>query len=268
VTPTSRATWLARIRAAAAGPELFAFLSRRLSMPDKEGPRVDERLGEGVEDVFVDLARRDEGFRARLDDTIAEYFKGDASAPADASARPVIRGLLEITGVLSLAGCSSHVRAWLSRHDAALRAEPDAILGRAALGALATLPGSADARDYWLRVWRDAPPAWQPRAFMGLRLHDPRVAAAELPELLLRARAQPPGPRALLLGMWRQPEGRTAMVEWLRTRPEGDLAAGEVRRALQDLVPPDERDLLGAPRLRRRLPGLALADDAPRAWAA
>ncbi len=216
-------------------------------------------------DVFLALAKEDEGFRDRLDETIAGYLRSDASSAASSGARDLTRGLLEIAGMLSLAGCASPIRAWVSRHDATLRADPDAILGRAALGALATLPGAADARDFWLRMWRDAPVAWQPRAFMGLRLHDPRAAAGEIPALLRRARTQPHGPRALLFGMWKQPEGRTAIVEWLRMANEGD--ADEVRRTIKDLVAPEERALLGAPRVRRKLPSLAIPGDTPRAWA-
>ena len=260
----SRADWIDRTRAAAAGAPLLGFLSRRLSAPYQEGPRLDDRHGEGAEDVFLEEAKRDEGFRDRLDETIAGYFRGPAPSPMDADARYVIRGLLEIVAKLSLAGCASPVRAWLARHDAALRAEADAILGRAALGALATLPGSADARDFWLGMWRRAPVAWQPRAFMGLRLHDPRAAAAEIPELLRRAEAQAPGARPLLLGMWKQAEGRLAIVEWLRGAANED--AEKVRRALRDLVGPEDVALLGEPKVKRKLRSLAMPGDVPRPW--
>jgi hypothetical protein len=264
VTTPSGPGWIERVRAAAAGPELLGFLARRLSTPYEEGPRLDDRRGEGVEDVFVAEAKLDDVFRDRLDETIAGYLRSPASSPAGADARPVIRGLLEIVGVLSLAGCASPVRAWLSLHDAALRADPDAILGRAALGALATLPGSADARDFWLRTWRNAPVAWQPRAFIGLRLHDPRAAAGEIPELLRRAEAQAPGARPLLLGMWKQEVGRAAIIEWLNTAARED--ADKVRRALRDLVPPEDRAILGEPRVRRTLRFLTIAGNVRRAW--
>lgn len=258
--------WVEQVRAAAAGTELFAFLQRRLTKPYDEGPLLDDRRSEGVEDVFVELARQDDGFRARLEDTIANYFRGDDANPADADAPPVIRGLLEITGVLSLPGCASHVRAWLARHDATLRAEPDALLGRAALGALATLPGSVDASDFWLRVWQSAPPAWQPRAFMGLRLHDPRAAAEQIPVLLQRAETQTHGARALLFGMWKQPEGRTAMLAWLKAKAADDADADKVRRVLRDMLSPEEQAQIGPPRVKRRLRALALSDESVRVW--
>jgi hypothetical protein len=256
--------WVERV-ATAEGADLLGFLARRLSTPYEEGPRLDDRRGEGAEDVFVEMAKGDEVFRDRLDQIIAEHFRDAASSPTDSAARPIVRGLLEIAGTLSLTGCASALRAWLARHEAALRADPDAILGRAVLGALATLPGTADGRDFWLRWWRNAPVAWQPRAFMGLRLHDPGAAVSEIPELLRRAEGQRPGARPLLMGMWKQAEGRTALLGWLRATQE-DEAADRVRRALRDLVAPEEQSLLGKPKPRRKLPSLARNANTSPSW--
>lgn len=183
--------WIDHMRAAAAGAPLLTLLSARLSRPYAEGPRIDNRQGEGAEDVFLEEAARDDGFRDRLDVTIAGYLRGLASSPSDPDARPVIRGVLEIVAKLSLAGCASPVRDWLARHDVALRAETDAILGRAALGALVALPSTGADADFWLRMWRTAPTSWQPRAYMGLRLHNPSAAVAEAPEFLRRLAQQP-----------------------------------------------------------------------------
>lgn len=260
-------SWIERVTAAAPGPELLGLLARRLSAPYEEGPRPDDRHGEGAGDVFVELAKQDDAFRDRVDQTIAEYFRGNAASPTDDAARPVVLGLLDLAGVLSLTGSASALRGWLSRNEESLHADADALLGRAVLGALATtLPrGTADSRDFWLRLWRTAPVAWQPRAFMGLRLSDPRTAAAELPTLLRRAEAQKPGPRPLLMGMWKQEGGRDAILEWLRTTPNQE-AADQVRRVLRDLVSPEDRDLLSKPKPRRQLLSLARPADAPRSY--
>jgi hypothetical protein len=183
----------------------------------------------------------------------------------------VIRGVLEIVGARSLPISGAQVRAWLARHDATLRAEPDAILGRAALDALATaqVPGTIDGRDFWLNIWRNGPKAWQWRAFIGLRLHDPRTALGEIPELLRRLEAEGIDNRAMLLGMWKQPEARPELEEWLRTTPDQE-SANKVRGALKDLVPIEHRDaLLKTPPkpARRKLPSLALEAGAHRPWA-
>jgi hypothetical protein len=209
MTAAVRSGWLDRARTATAGPELFEILRRRLTMPRDEGPALDERNGEGVEDVFINLARQEEDFRGRLDETIAGYLHGGEADPGDAAARPVIRGLLEIVAALSLPIAGSRVRAWLAHHDAALRAEADAILGRAALDALATaqVRGTDDGRRFWSTLWKRGPAAWWWRVFIGLRLQDPRAAAAEIPELLSRLEAQGADPGPMLLGMWKAAGG-------------------------------------------------------------
>jgi len=263
--------WVDRVQAAKPGAELLGFLVRRLSTPEKEGPPLDERHGEGVEDVFIDLAKQDEGFRNRLDETIAGYLQSGSADPANRDARPVIRGVLEIVGARSLTVSGAQVRGWLARHDATLRAEPDAILGRAALDALATaqVPGTSDGRDFWLNLWREGPKAWQWRAFIGLRLQDPKMAVEEIPELLRRLEADRIDNRPMLLGMWRQPAGRPELENWLRTTPNQE-AANKVRDALKDLVPIEYRDALleNSPKpARRKLPSLALEAGAHRPWA-
>lgn len=263
--------WVDRVQSAASGSKLLGFLVGRLATPEQEGPRLDERNGEGVEDIFIELAKRDDDFRFRLDETIAGYLQSASADPADAGARPVIRGMLEIVGDRSLPISGSQLRAWLARHDATLRNEPDAVLGRAALDALATaqVPGRSDSRDFWLKLWREGPKAWQWRAFIGLRLQDPRAAAGEIPELLRRLEAQSADPRPMLLGMWKQPAARPELEKWLRTTPDHE-AANKVRSALKGLVPPEHRDaLLATPPkpARRRLPSLALESGARRPWA-
>jgi hypothetical protein len=233
--------WIDRVRAAAPGAELLGFLVRRFSTPQHEGPPLNERHGEGVEDIFIELATQDEGFRSRLDETIAGYLHSDGADPVDANARPVIRGVLEIVGARSLPISGAQVRAWLARHEATLRDEPDAVLGRAALDALATaqIRGTSDGRDFWLNIWRNGPKAWQWRAFIGLRLQDPRTAVSEIPELLRRLEAQNTDPRPMLLGMWKQPEGRPVLEEWLRTTPDQE-ASDKVRSALNDFMPTEK----------------------------
>lgn len=254
----SAAEWLDRVRGATPGPELLGFVTRRLATPYEEGPILDERRGEGVEDIFVELAREDEGFRDRLDETLAGYFDSEDADPAVAKARPVIRGMLEIVGVLSLLGSGARVRAWLARHDQALRAEADAVLGRAALDALATaqILGTSDGRAFWLGLWRRGPAAWQWRPFVGLRLHDPVTAAETIPELLLRLREQQADPRPLLLGMWKQPAGRVALEKWARTTSRQD-AADEVRGALKAMLSPADFAALGKPKPKHPLRQLA-----------
>jgi hypothetical protein len=239
-------TWLDRVRAATAGPELLDFLTKRLTRPYEEGPPVDDRRGEGAEEVFERLAKESEDFRARVEVTIADYFSGPLADPTDPV--PVVtRGLLDIAQSLALAGTFSWIRAWLQRYERVLRSNaPGLALGGAALGALTTsqVPGLADGRDFWLGWWRHAPPEWQPRAFIGLRLHDPRTAAEEIPELLRRAERQRPGPGPLLLGMWKQPEGRTALLAWLRATKDDEMA-DRVRQALRRLIPAEDQEALG-----------------------
>jgi hypothetical protein len=259
--------WIDRVRAASAGAELLGFLRGRLTRPYDEGPTLDDRQGEGAEEVFERLAKESETFRMRLDETIAGYFRDRAADPADPETHTTTRGLLELVQGLALAGTFSPIRAWLEQHEAVLRSDERAGLGHAALGALATsqISGIADTRDFWLCWWQKGPAAWQPRAFMGLRLQDPRAAAREIPELVTRAEAQPPGAGPLLLGMWKQPEGRTALLTWLKEAAD-DATADKVRRALRPLLrTAEEQDALGKPRLRRRLQSLATSEQ--HSWA-
>ncbi|XXX75594.1 hypothetical protein WMF30_48885 [Sorangium sp. So ce134] len=261
MTVTASAAWLAAVRSAPSGPELLRFLCRRLAEPGAEGPPLDDRRGEGAEEVFEGIAREDPDFRLRLEETIAAYFKSPEASPTSEAARPVLRGMLEIVPRLGLTGTFTPLRAWLARHEAALAADPTSVLGRAVLGALAVPQptGIADLRDFWRRLWRDGPAAWHPRAFVGLRLQDPKAAAEELPLLLERARAlgQDPGP--LLQGMWLQPSAQPVLLAWLddpnnpsaeeawralrRRIPDVDLArkSGPPRRPLRPLAAPEQR---------------------------
>jgi hypothetical protein len=225
--------WIERVRSATAGPELLDWLAKRFTRPYDEGPILDDRRGEGPEEVFEQMAAGDEAFRARLDKTIADYFESPAANPADKAIVPVLRGLLEMVQRLALTRAFAPLRAWLQQLEAELRAEGGAYLARAALGALATSQprGLSDVRDFWLHWWRNGPPPWQPRAFIGLRLNDPRAAADEIPLLVRRAREQNQDPRALIQGMWNQPDGREALSAWLQHN-EHAAEAKEVRKAL------------------------------------
>jgi hypothetical protein len=225
--------WIERVRSATAGPELLAWLAKRLTRPYDEGPILDDRRGEGAEEVFEEMSAAEEAFRARLDQTIAEYFKSPAANPAKNAAVPVLRGLLEMVQRLAVTRAFAPIRAWFQQHEAELRAEAGAYLARAALSALATSQprGLSDVRGFWLHWWRNGPPPWQPRAFIGLRLNDPRAAADEIPLLMRRAREQGQDPRALLQGMWNQPDSREALSAWLE-RKEHAVEANEVRKAL------------------------------------
>lgn len=225
--------WIELVRAATVGPELLGWLAKRLTRPYDEGPLLDDRRGEGPEEVFEQMSAGDEAFRARLDKTIADHFDSPAANPADPAVIPMLRGLLEMVQRLALTRAFAPIRAWLQQYDAELRAESGAYLARAALGALATSQprGLSDVRDFWLHYWRNGPPPWQPRAFIGLRLHDPRTAASEIPLLVRRAREQNQDPRALLQGMCNQPDGREALCAWLQQN-EHAAEAEEVRKAL------------------------------------
>ncbi|MGK3969319.1 hypothetical protein WMF38_34985 [Sorangium sp. So ce118] len=258
------ATWLDAVRSAPSGPELLRFLSRRLAQPGAEGPPLDDRRGEGAEEVFEAIARDDADFRLRLEETIASYFKSPEASPTSEAARPVLRGMLEIVPRLGLTGTFSPLRAWLARHEAALAADPTSVLGRAVLGALAVSQptGIADVRDFWRRWWRDGPTAWHPRAFVGLRLQDPKAAAEELPLLMERASALGHDPGPLLQGMWLQPSAQPVLRAWL-SAPDNPWAEGALR-ALRRRMPnedlprtskPPRRALraLAAPGLKRRL---------------
>lgn len=224
--------WIEAVRATPSGPELLAFLSRRLTPSSTEGPALDDRRGEGPEEVFERLAREDEDFRVRLEETIAGYFKSPESNPNDEAAKAVIRGLLETIPRLALTGVFSPLRAWLARNKTALLTPSLLAIGRAALSALAgSQPaGLAEPRDYWLRLWQSGPEEWQPRAFIGLRLADPEAAVNELPLLLRRARAlgQDPGP--LLHGLWNQPSARPLLLAWF-----SDLQSADAREAYEAL---------------------------------
>jgi hypothetical protein len=246
-------SWEDDVRAARAGEELLAFLQRRLANPYREGPRLNDRAGEGPEEVFERLAEHDDAFQDRLEETMTAYFRSDASAPTEVNAHGTVRGMLEIVARRALTGLRSPLRGWLSRHRAVLQDEPVAALARAALAALAVMPapGSASARAYWLDAWRAGPESWQPHAFMGLRRQDPAAAAEEIPELVRRAQ-QPFGPGPLLLGMWNQTTGRPALLDWLASARD-TAAAYEVRRALRALLPPQEHNALRAPTPRRVL---------------
>ncbi|HTN91699.1 MAG TPA: hypothetical protein VL242_48860 [Sorangium sp.] len=263
MTLTLPTAWLDTVRSAPSGPELLGFLCKRLAQPAAEGPPLDDRRGEGAEEVFEAIAREDPEFRLRLEETIASYFKSPEASPTSEAVRPILRGMLEIVPRLGLTGTFTPLRAWLARHDAALAADPTSVLGRAVLGALAVSQptGITDVRDFWRRLWLDGPTAWHPRAFVGLRLQDPKAAAGELPLLMTRARAlgQDPGP--LLQGMWLQPSAQPVLLAWL-SDPDNP-SAEEAWRALCRRIPdenlprksgPPRRPLrpLAAPELRRR----------------
>ncbi|WP_437754629.1 hypothetical protein [Sorangium sp. So ce1389] len=171
--------------------------------------------------------------------------------------------MLEIVPRLGLTGTFTPLRAWLARHDAALAADPTSVLGRAVLGALAVSQptGITDVRDFWRRLWLDGPTAWHPRAFVGLRLQDPKAAVEELPLLMTRARALGHDPGPLLQGMWLQPSAQPMLLAWLND-PDNP-SAEEAWRALRRRIPdenlprksgPPRRPLrpLAAPELRRR----------------
>jgi hypothetical protein len=158
-----------------------------------------------------------------------------------------------------LAGAFTPLRAWLQQHAPTLAADPKAVLGRAVLAALATSQptGLTDGRDFWLRWWREGPPAWQPRAFHGLRLQDPKTAAGELPLLMKRAEEQHHDPGPLLQGMWLQPGARPALLAWLEEA--SNVWAEKARQALRRRLPDTGLDQLRAPQKppRRVLPSLA-----------
>ncbi|WP_437674178.1 hypothetical protein [Sorangium sp. So ce131] len=258
--------WIDAVQSAATGPELLSLLCRRLAQPDAEGPPLDDRRGEGAEEVFEVIARADAGFRLRLEEAIASYFKSEEASPISEAARPVIRGMLEIVPRLALTGAFTPLRAWLARHEAPLAADPTAVLGRAALAALAVSQptGIADVRDFWMCWWREGPTAWQPRAFIGLRLQDPKAAAEELPLLMQRARSlgQDPGP--LLQGMWLQPSAQPVLAAWLND--PGNPWAEEARQALRRRLPDVDLPKLSGP--PRRRPLRSLAAPGPHRWAA
>jgi hypothetical protein len=67
--------WLEKVRAAPGGIALLGFLKDRLLRPYEVGPMLDDRRGEGPEEVFEELARGDSDFRSRLEDALALFFK-------------------------------------------------------------------------------------------------------------------------------------------------------------------------------------------------
>jgi len=232
--------WLAGVRAAKAGPELLGWILRRVKHPYDEGPFLDDRDSEGSEQVFERLAAEDENFRARLDETARHYFADDVSNPARPETIPVTRAMFDLVQRRALSGAYPTIRAWFAQHDSVLRADSGGYLARAALGALAMsqLPGVADTRDFWLNLWKNGPPVWQPRAFIGLRLQNPIAAAQEIPELMRRAEAARQDPGALLHGLWnQQPGGRAALLQWLRgheEEPMAEAARGALRKRVDD----------------------------------
>jgi hypothetical protein len=243
IAPTD--PWIESVRDAASGPPLLALLHQRMVAPHDEGPPLDDRRGEAPEEVFERLAREDSAFGLRLDDTIAGYFRTPQARPDDEEEALVVRSLLELVQRVPLTGGFTALRAWLGTFEKELRADPNAILGRALLGALATAQPVAmtEVRDFWRRWWRDGPPPWQPAAFIGLRRQDPRAAAEELPLLVERAAERNQDPGALLQGMWQQPDARDALVEALRC---GEAWAAEARKALLRRLSGEERGRLAA----------------------
>lgn len=254
--------WVNQVRAAEAGPALMKFLESRFARPYETGPILDDRRAEGPEEVFEHIAKDDEAFRARLDETIADYFRSPAADPSVEAVRPVIRALLETVQRLALTGVFAPLRTWLDQHTPELREVEGEQLGRAALGALATSQpqGLTEVRDFWLRWWHKAPPSWQPRTFIGLRLQDPRIAALQIPELLRRSHEQKQDPSSLLLGLWKQPGGRDALAAWLLEKGH-DPVADEARRELRRRLPESEWAHLGKPTPGRCLPSLASRGD-------
>jgi len=257
-------SWEKAVREASAGPELLAFLTKRLMRPYDEGPALDDRHGEGPERIFERMAREDEAFRLRLEQTIDEYFQSDASAPEHAEAEVVIPGLLDLIQLLAMSRPFSSLRAWLQRYEMALEASDAAQLGAAVLDALAIaqLPGLADMRHFWMRWWQRGPRTLRPSAFIGLRLHDPKVAAEEIPALLKLAREEKQSAGPMLEGLWIQAGGEQAILDWL-AKHEGNADADEVRRSLRERLSEDEWDKLGRPRPQRTLPGVRPGMRAP-----
>ena len=258
MSTTAASGWIDRARAAKAGTELLEFIKNRLTLPYNEGPFPDDRRGEGAEEVFERIAEGSEVFRANLEATIAEYFRSDTATPVDPATHCVTRGMLEMIQRLALPGTFLPIRAWLERYELGLRDGSGSQLGRAALAALATsqLPGIPANLIFWERCWQFGPTSWQPRAFIGLRLQNPQVAAGEIPELVRRAEGQPFGAGQLLFGMWKQREGRTALLEWLKATKDVSTA-DKVRRTLRPLLPIDQQVALGKPSPKRVLPTLA-----------
>lgn len=251
----SASTWEDRLMSAH-GDELMATVRRRLERPYEEGPPLDDRNGEGAGEIIERLAVRDSRFRLQLEQAFCHFFC--VTPPAEEGAHIFISGVLDIVQRLALAGVFSALRAWLQVYRVALSDEPNASLARAALGALATTQtaGLQELRDFWLGLWREGPSPWRPRAFIGLRLHDPRVAASEIPSLIQNTRELKQNPGPLLVGLWRQPGGRDALVEWFvmhQTTEDGRAA----RSALERLLSQEERRQLPRAAARRRLPSLA-----------
>ena len=229
VQPGPADLWRACLRTADRR-ELHDLVVRRFTV--LEGPRPDDRLGEGPEDALVEAARADDGLLLRLGRAARDYFLGAESDPTVPKfSSTVCRGYLSLVALCPLPECAAEVREWFERHVG--KAEFDD-LGREALGALATtLRPTPNALEFWMEWWRGGSTSWQPRAFMGLRLCDPRAAALELPLLVERADASGYGPAALLLGFWKQPGVPEALGEWLHYT-EGRVAA-RVRRELAAL---------------------------------
>lgn len=263
MTAAPTPAWIDAVRTAASGPALLELLKGRLARPYDEGPALDDRRGEGPEEIFEELAREDAGFRLRLEEAIAGYFKSADASPDHEEARPVIRGMLEVIPRLALTGAFTPLRTWLKQHEAALVADPTAVLGRAALGALATSQptGLEEVRDFWLGWWREGPPAFQPRAFIGLRLQDPKTAVGELPLLMQRAEEQKQNPGPLLQGMWLQPGAAPVLLHWLRDA--SNPWADKVREALRQRVPEADLPLLARPPRRPPLRTLSTCGEQP-----
>ncbi len=245
--------WMIKVSNASAGVDLFKYLAYRLTNPYKNGPSIDDFNSEAAEDVFINLANADKDFCERLEQTIAGYFEADGQVPefSESETLWLNRSLLLVVGVLSLSKTVPALLAWLERHEAALRAQPDAILGRAVLDALATAQRGTTyvSTEFWLNYWNNGPVAWQPRSFIGLRLNNAEEATRQIPLLIERVCQYPtsdaiPAGGALLLGFWKQkPNGRETILNWLNAETDPPTVK-YVRLALRAVVPQGDLALL------------------------
>jgi hypothetical protein len=229
--------WISQV-AVAAPDDLLNRVRARFLRPYDEGPAIDDRSGEEPEDVLVEIARANTPFRQHLEDALIAYLNSERSRPTRDEA-PVLRGMFAIAGRLSLR-IFGPLRAWFERHSPLLQRDSDPQqLGWSALGALAMsqAPGLEDGRDFWLRLWKTVPAPWQPRAFIGLRRHDPEAALAQLGLLLSRATAQQPGADALVVGLWDSPASHEAFKVWLAQSSSKDV--GVIVEILRRLRPED-----------------------------
>ncbi|WP_438003786.1 hypothetical protein WME89_33670 [Sorangium sp. So ce321] len=258
-------TWEQTVRTAPKGPELLARLKTRLIHPDMEGPALDERRGEGPERIFERIAIQDADFRQRLEQTIDEYFQSESSAPDSADTQTVILGFLDLIQLLGFKQPLSSLMAWMQRYEDGLNDNGKVDLAIAMLDAVAIAqqPGLTYMRNFWLRFWTSGPKALRPSAFIGLRLHDPWLAAEQIPALLELARKESESAGPMLEGLWLQPRGTDAIAEWIE-KNAGRPEAHEARTELLRRLPKDEWEKLPRARPKRKLTSLASGGN--QAW--